>query len=156
MKYSSEVEKIISDMLAYAKKNKHEYITAEHLLYSATFNKEFINSFEALNGDIEALRKNLEDYFDDNIDTVDEVEPEASKSLSDVLFNAGYQAAASSCEEIKLTHVINAILELEESYGVYFIFSQGIEATDLLYEMCEEEREELELQNNTTDHGKSM
>ena len=141
MKYSTEVEKILGHMITYAKANRHEFITAEHLLYSSTFNEEFINSFKILKGDIEKLRKDLEEYFNENIEKVEDVEPEASESLSDVLIQAGYQAASSECEEIKLTHIINAILELEESYAVYYIFSQGIDAGDLIYEMCEEERD---------------
>lgn len=141
MKYSTEVEKILGHMITYAKANGHEFITAEHLLYSSTFNEEFINSFKILKGDIEKLRKDLEEYFNENIEKVEDVEPEASESLSDVLIQAGYQAASSECEEIKLTHIINAILELEESYAVYYIFSQGIDAGDLIYEMCEEERD---------------
>ena len=141
MKYSTEVEKILGHMITYAKANRHEFITAEHLLYSSTFNEEFINSFKILKGDIEKLRKDLEEYFNENIEKVEDAEPEASESLSDVLIQAGYQAASSECEEIKLTHIINAILELEESYAVYYIFSQGIDAGDLIYEMCEEERD---------------
>ena len=147
MKYSDEVEIILSDMIAYADNNRHEYITAEHLLYSITFNKGFKKSFKALNGDVEVLRANLEKYFEDNIDIIEEGTPEASKSLNDVLFKAGYRAASADCKEIKLTHIINEILELEESYAVYYIFSQGIDAGDLLYEMCEEEREEIEIES---------
>ena len=140
MRYSIEVEEILAHMLTYAKTNRHEFITAEHLLFSCTFNEEFISSFKSLDGDIYRLRKDLEGYFEENIEKVEEFEPEASESLSTVLMQSGYQAASSECEEIKLTHLIHAILELEESYAVYYIFSQNIDAGDLMYAMCEEER----------------
>ncbi|MBE6049032.1 MAG: AAA family ATPase [Clostridium sp.] len=141
MKYSIEVEEILEHMLTYAKANNHEFITAEHLLYSITFNQQFIDCFNVLNGDVDKLRKDLEGYFDENIERVEGIEPEASENLGIVLMQAGYQAVASECQEIKLTHIIKEILELEESYGAYYIFSQGIDKTSLIYELCEEERE---------------
>ena len=78
MRYSIEVEEILAHMLTYAKTNRHEFITAEHLLYSCTFNEEFISSFKSLDGDIYSLRKDLEGYFEENIEKVEEFEPEAS------------------------------------------------------------------------------
>ncbi|MBE6050123.1 MAG: ATP-dependent Clp protease ATP-binding subunit ClpA [Clostridium sp.] len=137
MKYSREVEEILGQMVIFARDKKHEYITPEHLLYSITFNDNFIEAFKTCNGDIDRLRKSIENYLDENIDVLDKGDPEISYNLNQVLSNANLQAISSQRNEISLTHIINEIMNLEESYALYYILNQDIEPMDLLYVLCE-------------------
>ena len=127
MKYSREVEEILGQMVIFARDKKHEYITPEHLLYSITFNNNFIEAFKVCNGDLDKLRKNIEKYLDENIETLEKGDPEISYGLNLVLSNANLQATSSQRSEITLTHVVNEIMNLEDSYAVYYILEQNID-----------------------------
>ncbi|MDS0524175.1 ATP-dependent Clp protease ATP-binding subunit ClpA [Clostridium sp. SHJSY1] len=137
MKYSNVVNDLLGKMIRFAKDKNHEYITPEHFLYTITFNNSFEQSFKNCNGDINKLRSDLESYLEENIDKILDGDPIVSSGLNEVLSYGSLQAASSGKEEIELTHILAGIMNLKESFAVFYISSQGIEWTNLLYEMCE-------------------
>ncbi|MBD7912750.1 ATP-dependent Clp protease ATP-binding subunit ClpA [Clostridium cibarium] len=137
MKYSRIVNEILGKMISFAKAKKHEYITPEHLLYIITFNNTFIECFKSCGGDVEKLRVDLETYLGENIDKIDVEEPIVSHGLNEVLSYGSLQATSSGKDEIELIHILSGVMNLRDSHAVYYISSQGIERTNLLYEMCE-------------------
>lgn len=156
MKYSREVEEILGQMVIFARDKKHEYITPEHLLYSITFNNNFIEAFKVCNGDLDKLRKNIEKYLDENIETLEKSDPEISYGLNLVLSNANLQATSSQRSEITLTHVVNEIMNLEDSYAVYYILEQNIDPMDLLYLLCDIDSEVSEGTTSEKDVSKKQ
>ena len=156
MKYSIEVEEILGQMVIFARDKKHEYITPEHLLYSITFNNNFIEAFKVCNGDLDKLRKNIEKYLDENIETLEKGDPEISYGLNLVLSNANLQATSSQRSEITLTHVVNEIMNLEDSYAVYYILEQNIDPMDLLYLLCDIDSEVSEGTTSQKDVSKKQ
>ena len=156
MKYSREVEEILGQMVIFARDKKHEYITPEHLLYSITFNNNFIEAFKVCNGDLDKLRKNIEKYLDENIETLEKGDPEISYGLNLVLSNANLQATSSQRSEITLTHVVNEIMNLEDSYAVYYILEQNIDPMDLLYLLCDIDSEVSEGTTSQKDVSKKQ
>ena len=156
MKYSREVEEILGQMVIFARDKKHEYITPEHLLYSITFNNNFIEAFKVCNGDLDKLRKNIEKYLDENIETLEKGDPEISYGLNLVLSNANLQATSSQRSEITLTHVVNEIMNLEDSYAVYYILEQNIDPMDLLYLLCDIDSEVSEGTTSEKDISKKQ
>ena len=156
MKYSREVEEILGQMVIFARDKKHEYITPEHLLYSITFNNNFIEAFKVCNGDLDKLRKNIEKYLDENIETLEKSDPEISYGLNLVLSNANLQATSSQRSEITLTHVVNEIMNLEDSYAVYYILEQNIDPMDLLYLLCDIDSEVSEGTTSEKDISKKQ
>lgn len=156
MKYSREVEEILGQMVIFARDKKHEYITPEHLLYSITFNNNFIEAFKVCNGDLDKLRKNIEKYLDENIETLEKGDPEISYGLNLVLSNANLQATSSQRSEITLTHVVNEIMNLEDSYAVYYILEQNIDPMDLLYLLCDIDSEVSEGTTSEKDVSKKQ
>lgn len=156
MKYSREVEEILGQMVIFARDKKHEYITPEHLLYSITFNNNFIEAFKVCNGDLDKLRKNIEKYLDENIETLEKGDPEISYGLNVVLSNANLQATSSQRSEITLIHVVNEIMNLEDSYAVYYILEQNIDPMDLLYLLCDIDSEVSEGTTSQKDVSKKQ
>ena len=136
MKLSNIVEDIVIKSINYAKENNHEYVTAEHILYISTFNEDFKLAFESCGGDIAKLRQDLEVYLNENIDIVEDIEPEGSHSFNEIMLNSASRAVASDKNVIELVHIIDAIMQLDESYAAYYILYQGVEHTDILYELC--------------------
>lgn len=142
MKCTKQVRKILDDMMKYATSYKHEYITPEHLLYSMTFNEDFIYCFSECGGKIEELRQNLNEFLKDNIDTnQEEGSSKISYSLNELLKSAGIKAINASKNIIEITHLVNAISELEDSYAVYYMTSQGVDLSELLYLLCDINRD---------------
>lgn len=137
MKFNSHAEKIILGAMSYAKENNHEYITAEHVLYFMTFNEEFIKSFQGCNGNIDKLRMDLEGYFNENIESVEEKESQGSISFNELIIYSAQRAEACGKEKIEITHLIDGILGIEEGYGAYYILSQEIEPRELIGAMID-------------------
>lgn len=135
MKISEIVALIFIKAAAFAKEYGHEYVTPEHLLHEISFNEDFKTAFKECSGDIELLRENLLKYLEENLDVEEGIEPQMSYSASEILSYAAIKASSASRGEIELIHIVDAIMNLEESYAVYYIALQGIEKANLLAAM---------------------
>ena len=137
MHTTREAGKILSNTIEFAAGRQHEYVTPEHFLYVLTGQDLFVRAFVACGGDIERLQKDLDTYFLDNIEKKEDLKPQVTQGLELILTDAYRQAVSSGKQAIELQHLIHCLLELQESYAVFFIASQGIDLTDLLCEICQ-------------------
>jgi ATP-dependent Clp protease ATP-binding subunit ClpA len=148
MEVSRVVNDIIIDAFEFAKKEKHEYITPEHLLYAATFQNELIDVVEKCNGSIENLRNNLLKYLSENIYKSDEdVQPQESYGFQQVLLISSQQVIYSQKDKISIEHILSAIYDLEEGYGAYYLQLEGIDKRELLYHLSHNTEEEYDEEN---------
>ncbi|WP_195999321.1 ATP-dependent Clp protease ATP-binding subunit ClpA [Clostridium sp. 1001271B_151109_B4] len=138
MEISREVNEIILKAYDFAKSNKDEFVTAEHLLYGITFEERFINALRELNGNAIALRKKLEEYISEYIEEGNTDSPVESYSFQQAIIIASEQAVFSSQKSITMEHLISAIYDLENSYASFYLQEKGIEKRDLLYKLCHE------------------
>lgn len=141
MRLSAVVEEIVVKAINYAKENNHEYITPEHLLYMTTFNEDFGKAFKNAGGDIIKLREDLQGYINENVSVIEDYEPQGSHSFDEVILYSSSRAQASDRNVVELSHLLDGIINLEESYAAYYLLSQ-VEWTDLLYELCDLQGEE--------------
>ena len=158
MKLSQVVEEIVVKAIDYAKENNHEYITPEHLVYITTFNEDFARAFNNVGGDIIKLREDLQGYISENITSINDIEPKASHSFNEVILYSTSRAQASERDVVELSHILDGIMNLEESYAAYYVLSQ-VEWTDLLCELCDLQgedikKEEINLENNIEEEKK--
>ncbi|SHI32333.1 ATP-dependent Clp protease ATP-binding subunit ClpA [Clostridium cavendishii DSM 21758] len=141
---SKDANDLIIRALDEARNNKHEYVTAEHLLYSALEDEEIQGILENLECDIDSLKKNLKNYMDNFLEKVEkQINLEESYSFQQVLLMASEHVINCGKEVIEVEHIIAAIYNLEESYALYFLEESGVNKTDLLYYLSHG-REELE------------
>lgn len=138
MEISREVNEIILKSYDFAKSNKDEFITAEHLLYGITFEDRFINALEELNYNAIDLRKKLDEYISEYIEEGNTDSPVESYSFQQAIIKASEQAIFSSKKSIRMEHLISAIYDLENSYASFYLQEEGIEKRDLLYKLCHE------------------
>ena len=138
MEISREVNEIILKSYDFAKSNKDEFITAEHLLYGITFEDRFINALEELNYNAIDLRKKLDEYISEYIEEGNTDSPVESYSFQQAIIKASEQAIFSSKKSITMEHLISAIYDLENSYASFYLQEEGIEKRDLLYQLCHE------------------
>lgn len=147
MKTTQEVGNLLEQTIDFAKENFHEFITPEHLLFTLTYHPFFQEAFEKCGGSINRLRERLSQFFLDHVGVEKEKEPSYTTGFKQILVDAHNQSV--SCEKfvVELPHIIAALLQLKESHAVYFILSQNIEATSLLYEICSRENEIFQEEN---------
>lgn len=146
-----EVKEIIDHTLNYAIKQKHEYITPEHLLYFISFNKLFRKAFTNCGGNIEILRTDLNKFFIENVAEIKDGDPKSTIGFENILNKASNIAANSGKDVIELPHLIKCILDLEESYASYFIAAQNVDGTNLMYELCSNQEESVFLKEENPD-----
>lgn len=139
MQISREVAEIIDIAISMAKGAHFEYMTPELILFAACQNKVFAHAFENCGGEIRELDYKLRSYLEEYMETVTaeaEIAPVFSAGAEEMLNSAWISAQSSGRNVIELTHVINAMYGVEESYAVYYMRMQGVEKPELLQEMA--------------------
>lgn len=135
MELSNTVTQLLNDAVSYAINKGYEYITPEVFLLTVCDYIPFVEAYTACGGNINELKKMLSGYLKEYVDIIDVETPEFSASFGQVLTIAAQSAYNSSRSYIELTHVIHGILQLENSYAVYFMKKQKISEVDLLQQL---------------------
>ncbi|WP_270811036.1 ATP-dependent Clp protease ATP-binding subunit ClpA [Hungatella effluvii] len=136
MKIAKEVEELLNDAVLNAGKRGNEYVTPEHVWFVLADRPAFQAAFKSCGGDVKKLKSRLEDYLG-QMDTVEKGEGgiEVSYGLSQTIEEAARKAISSDRDTIELPHLLYSMMELEESYGAYFVQMQGVECVDILVEL---------------------
>lgn len=115
-----------------AKVGKHEYFTPEHILYAALHFDESKNIIINCGGDVEKLKKDLLEFFKDQIPIVDDGEPIQTVGVQNIISSAGAHVLSSEKETVKFSDVLVALYDAEDTFASYFLRSQGIKKMDIL------------------------
>ncbi|MBP2031897.1 ATP-dependent Clp protease ATP-binding subunit ClpA [Clostridium algifaecis] len=132
MKLDKIVNEIINAAYDEAKYCKHEYFTPEHILYASLFFLEGIDIIEGCGGNVQDVKKDLIQYFNDHISINENVEPVETISLQNMLTSAGEHVLAAEKQVIKLGDIFISIYDEEKSFASYFLKKQGIKRIDIL------------------------
>lgn len=128
---------LISDAVKICRQYRHEYIVPEHLAMACLQLPDFLNVFEYFSSEpVEEIWSSLAEYVS-GLDTVPEpesadenavkdeekglyrYEPEPSAQFNDLLNLAAQRAVSSSVNDIKVTHLVDALFRLEDSRASY-------------------------------------
>jgi ATP-dependent Clp protease ATP-binding subunit ClpA len=116
-------------------KRRHEFLTLEHLLFALLVDKVAKDVIYNCGGDLDLLRRDLEDFFKDSIQPlprgVDRY-PEQTAAFERVLNRAMEQAEASSQEKIDGGNILAALFGESHSHAKYLLEKQGITRLDIL------------------------
>lgn len=134
MKYTEELQEVISRAADYAGRENHRYLMPEHLVYAMTECRSFAEAFAANGGDGKELGREVGEWLSENAEERGEGREglEMTEDFACVLMNAEEQAKASGRNAVELSHVLSEILSLEESYAVYFLSVQDVDTMELL------------------------
>lgn len=136
MKIAKEVEELLNDAVLNAGRRGNEYVTPEHVWFVLADRPAFQAAFKSCGGDVKKLKSRLEEYLGQmDIVEKDEGGIEVSYGLSQTIEEAARKAISSDRDTIELPHLLYSMMELEESYGAYFVQMQGVECVDLLVEL---------------------
>lgn len=132
MKLDNLTDKILMAAYNEAKFQKHEYFTPEHFLYSALFFEEGREIVENCGGDVEALKSDLMNYFNENINIVENADPMRTVGVENVLQEAASHVMSSGRNIIRVGDLFAALFELQESFACYILQKNGMQRIDVL------------------------
>src|SRR3990170_2441538 len=132
---SKELESTLNIALKEAKRRRHEYVSLEHLLYALLQDKDASRAIINCGGDIERLRKGLDEFFNGQIDTLPEgvdQEPQQTLGFHRVLQRAVIHAQSAEKKEINGGNLLIALFREPDCYAVYLLEEQGVTRFDVV------------------------
>src|SRR4030042_1466702 len=132
---SKDVSATLGFAVSEAKKRRHEYVSIEHVLFAILhdeFGKEII---ENCGGDVENLKKTLEDFFSHKMETVaedNEYVLQQTLGFQRVIQRAVNHVRSAEKQEVEISDVLASIFMESDSYAAYFLNEEGISRLDVL------------------------
>lgn len=136
MEFSKDALAAIDRGIEVANKKRYEYVTPETILLGIIEDDIFKDAFSQCGGDAKLLSENIFGYLDEYVEKISNKEAKLSLGAKNMLNFAGQSAYSSGSKEICIRHLVHALWNVEECYGVYFIESQGILEVDILSEIA--------------------
>ncbi|QRM42024.1 ATP-dependent Clp protease ATP-binding subunit ClpA [Rhizobium sp. BG4] len=131
--FSPSLEKALHQALTFANERHHEYATLEHLLLALVDDSDAAAVMGACNVDLDALRKTLIEYIDNELSNLVTGYDEDSKPTSGfqrVIQRAVIHVQSSGREEVTGANVLVAIFAERESHAAYFLQEQEMTRYD--------------------------
>ncbi len=139
MEFTEKMQKVMARAVGLAQEEHHQYFMPEHMIYGMTFDEDFRREYEAGGGTIEKLRKDLLGFLKEQAGKGKEQEgPRVTTDAEAVFRIAAEQAASSSRDAVEVSHLLSALMRLEESYGLYYMEVQDVDLVEVLGEMSRE------------------
>jgi len=136
MKISKELENTLERAYIYAKKNRNEYITLEHVLFELSNDRIAANILLKCGIDLVLLKKKLREFISENFESIETEEntpnPKYSLATQFVLQFAAMYVQSSEKDELNSANVLAAMFQEKESHAVYFLKEQGLTRYDVL------------------------
>jgi ATP-dependent Clp protease ATP-binding subunit ClpA len=132
---SKELESTLNIAMKEAKRRRHEYVSLEHLLYALLQDKDASRAIINCGGDIDRLRKSLDEFFNGQMDALPEgvdQEPHQTLGFHRILQRAVIHAQSAEKKEINGGNLLIAMFREPDSYAVYLLEEQGITRFDVV------------------------
>ncbi|MDG9698519.1 ATP-dependent Clp protease ATP-binding subunit ClpA [Ottowia cancrivicina] len=132
---AKELEASLHMAFVEARKQRHEFITVEHLLLALLDNPSAAEVLTACAANVEELRASLSSFIADNTPQVageGEVDAQPTLGFQRVIQRAimHVQSTASGKQEVTGANVLVAIFGEKDSHAVYFLHQQGVTRLD--------------------------
>jgi len=150
---SKELRDIFAMAISYAKTNKHEYLTLEHIFLMLINSRTIKDLFADLAVDTTKLFEDLKKYIDETTPkTPNEVmeEPIETLALSSTIEYMVAHTQSSGKTRANVEDMFVAILKDEKAYATYLLKKLGIQRVDILEGISHrpEEEKDLEAKND--------
>ena len=131
--FTQTLERALHQALTFANEREHEYATLEHLLLALIDDKDARAVLDACNVDMDALRRTLSDYVDNdlsNLVTGYDEDAKPTAGFQRVIQRAVIHVQSSGREEVTGANVLVAIFAERESHAAYFLQEQNMTRYD--------------------------
>ncbi len=135
---SIELNNVFRESVRYAKENRHEYLTLEHIFLSILKSKEGIEILSAVGGNIEYMKELTKTYLLSNVPVLElneegEVDdPYETVALSHVMNDMMMHINSSGRNEAKIGDMLASIFTQHKSYAHQIMSAEGIDRVDIL------------------------
>ncbi|WP_200762606.1 ATP-dependent Clp protease ATP-binding subunit ClpA [Nitrosophilus alvini] len=132
---SNELNTIFKEAVKLAKRNRHEYLTVEHIFLALLSNQEGKRILIQAGADIDLLRQKLQQHLANTLKPLPENmirEPFETVALSRVIENMIRHIQNADKKEAGVGDLLAALFDEEHSYSVYLLKEQGITRLDIL------------------------
>ena len=130
---SIELNRVFEGAVEYARENRHEYLTVEHLFYSTLQSPQGVEIFDILGADIERLRSEIEEHIAKTVPSLKSAtEPLETPSLSQLLNDMMQQIHSSGRKEAKIGDLLVSLFMQENAFALYLMKKEDIDRLDML------------------------
>lgn len=139
---NSDLEAIFERSVKIASKNKHEYITLEHFLYSMLLDKKFKSLLDNFGTEVDTLKSDLEKHLSERDDIkVDALEdrPRKTNSVERMLNRAFTSVLFGGRTVIEPKDCFIALFSEKKSHAVYFLKKANIDKDKFIDYINQEE-----------------
>ncbi len=124
---------VFKEAVTYAKENRHEYLTVEHVFLAIVRSQKGQEIFETLGADTKHLEEGIVSHIHKTIPALKEaVEPFETVALSRAINDMMTHIHSAGRSEAKVGDMLAAIFMQEHSYAVYLMKKEGIARVDIL------------------------
>ena len=124
---------VFKQAVGYAKENRHEYLTVEHVFLAIVRSEEGREILTALDADIARLEGGIVEHIHKTVPSLKEaVEPFETVALSRAINDMMTHIHSSGRTEASIGDMLAAIFMQEHSYAVYLMKREGIARVDVL------------------------
>jgi len=133
--FSRNLETTLNEAFSYAKKNRHEFVTVEHLLFALLDNSHAIEILSSCNVNLDRLKADLKEFLDKTLlsyskGTHHEIQP--NLGFQRVLQRAIMQVQADGKSEVTGANVLAALFNEQDSQAVTFLMREKVSRLDIL------------------------
>lgn len=134
---NKDLEATLNEAFAFARENRHEFMTVEHLLLALLDNHAAKESLKACGADIESMKSELTQFVKETtpliLDTSDtERETQPTLGFQRVLQRAVFHVQSSGKQEVTGANVLVAIFSEQESQAVYILKKADVSRLDVV------------------------
>lgn len=143
--FDRDVQKTLLRAAQEAKDRGHEFICLEHLLFAVIQHEEGARIVRACGGNVEQLRKRLEDFFAYKLEHLDlpaNIEAHQTLAFQRALQSAIIHTQHSSAERLTIGDLLAAIFSERDSHAVFFLHEQGVSRLSVLEVISHSEEDE--------------
>ncbi|MGJ8680718.1 ATP-dependent Clp protease ATP-binding subunit ClpA [Paraglaciecola sp.] len=134
---NKDLEQTLNEAFIFARENRHEFMTVEHLLLALLDNVSAKEALQACGANIESIKKELTDFVKDTTPLLleeegSERETQPTLGFQRVLQRAVFHVQSSGKEEVTGANVLVAIFSEQESQAVYILKKSDITRLDVV------------------------
>ena len=132
---SRELQITLQLAMTEALNRRHEYVCLEHLLYAMLHDVTTSNVLKNCGADLEALRKQLQAYLDEELERLprgENLQPHYASGVQRALQRAAMHAQSAGKSEINGSQVLVAMFHETESHAIRLLEEQGVTRFDAI------------------------
>ena len=124
---------VFKNAVSYAKENRQEYLTVEHVFLCIVKSDEGVEILSTLDANLKSLEEGIVDHINKTIPSLSQaVEPFETVALSRAINDMMTHLHSSGRTEASTGDMLAAIFQQEHSYAVYLLKKENITRVDIL------------------------